>query len=622
MAIQIYCECGNAIPVGPELSGRKVRCKGCGVVMSVPEIPAEPESGPADYEVVGDDAPAMFCPSCGASVAPADTACLACGADLGREGAAGLLDRIPRPLLVGVLVLGLFGLLGGVARYFWKASRPAAYAQQGMSALQAEDLARAERCFQDTLALEPDHPVALLGMVRVGIKKPEPRLVERHADRAIKACQDDSERARIRIAYAQVLLDGGKYLEAYNQAVSAREDDSAVEGVDAIKGLSKLQAGKKDEARDFLRAAVTARSNDFRVYRELARLLREQGDLAEARVNMETAVAQRPEDVELWLELATLREKTGDAQGNRDALETAVRRAPDNALAHARLSKVYLQGNDLDRALAEAQKARDLAPDDVEAQVAIGRILLVQGKPEEARAELERALRLGTNWEAEFLLGQALIRTRQVAAGLKKLQEALAARPEPALYLEAAGLALEAREGAAAAALLVAALEKDERNYDARVLLARALLSQENGRQRHDKDIEAHLRRAIEADPARLEAPLMLADHLGEHRFDHDGAMAILTRALPGQAVDTLDRLRQLFLDEKTGEAEVVIARLRDQLAPGHRDVLFARGVACIRAKRWGDAIASLEALKRIDPGYADLDRRLRRAHEGKLYNE
>ena len=50
--------------------------------------------------------------------------------------------------------------------------------------------------------------------------------------------------------------------------------------------------------------------------------------------------------------------------------------------------------------------------------------------------------------------------------------------------------------------------------------------------------------------------------------------------------------------------------------------MLFLRGRACIRAKKWDDAIASLQALQNLDAAYPEVDQWLRRAQEGKFYGQ
>src|SRR5271170_7812680 len=100
MAIEVHCDCGNVYSVGPELSGKKIRCKKCAVVLKVPVIPLgesqEPAPPSSEWEPVTDDGKEAggVCPTCGTPAKAGDSVCLACGAVL-KEAPPGLLERVP-----------------------------------------------------------------------------------------------------------------------------------------------------------------------------------------------------------------------------------------------------------------------------------------------------------------------------------------------------------------------------------------------------------------------------------------------------------------------------------------------------------------------------------------------
>src|SRR4051812_37603754 len=106
MPIEVHCDCGKVYDVGPEMSGKKLRCKACGIVLKVPLVPLEesaevaPEMpAKAGFEVVSasaedpveEEAPAN-CPACGSPSRKGDTVCLACGAEIAQGGPA-LLEK-------------------------------------------------------------------------------------------------------------------------------------------------------------------------------------------------------------------------------------------------------------------------------------------------------------------------------------------------------------------------------------------------------------------------------------------------------------------------------------------------------------------------------------------------
>jgi tetratricopeptide (TPR) repeat protein len=604
MAIQVYCECGNAMSVRPELGGKKVKCKACGVVLRIPEVPldesaeapppkdgarAEPVAAPgADYEVVKEgESPPKVCPACGANCAPDDTACLACGAELG-GGGAGLLSKVPRPVLFGVVGLVGFGLLALVANSLWTASRPASYTQDGLAHLKTGDHGAARRAFESALKYDKDYAAAIVGMAEVGVAAKDDRLLEQYATKAFAVTEDSHQRARLRLAYARARLAAGDYKSARNQAVDAKEENPDLEGVArGIIGLSALMAEQKDEALAELRYAATQRSDDWRVYKELAVLLRDKGELVEARTNAEQSVKLKDDDAALWLMLGDLRHATDDVEGAKQAFQRAARVDDANAQAHARLARIYLDEKDLAQAETEGRRACDLAPDDLQARVGMGRILLALEQPKAAQEELEKALKLGSSWEAEFLLGRALIETKDVAGGTRRLQSALDKRPDDLpLHLEAARLAIEAGDGAAAVACLGRVAGKHDDSYDLHLLYARALATQSG---RNERELVDRLKRAMDLDPSRREAPAMLGKHLLD-KLESEAAIEVLTRGLSRN--------------------------------PQDKEMLFLKGRACIRARKWDDAIESLQLLRSLDRAYPEVEDWLRRAEQGKFYGE
>lgn len=611
MAIQVYCDCGNTMSVRPDLGGKKVKCKACGMVLRIPEVPLDesaeaPPPAPApkppapaaaaeppasDYEVVKEGELQLSCPTCGAHCAPSDSACLACGAELGGEGASGLLARVPRPVLFAAVALLAFGLLGAVGHALWKASRPASYTRDGFSLLNAGDAVRAQAAFKEALAFDPQYAEAHLGMAEVGAKTRDPLLLDRHAVKGIAAASDPHQRARLRLALARAKVEAGDYKVARNQAVDAKDDDPDLAPMArGIIGLSALLAGQEDEALAELRFAASQRVDEPRIYRELAQLLMKRGEWVEARTNAEQCAKLVADDPKLWLMLAELRQRTQDRPGSKQALLRVIELEEQNPLAHSRLSAILLDEGALDAALKASERACQLAPDDLDSRLSMGRVLLALDRPKAAQEELEKALRTGASWEAEFLLGRALLVTGDAQGGARRMVSALDKRADDLpLHLEAARLAIEANAGMAAVSILQRVVSRNEGDYDVHLLMARALLSQDGGRVRNDAQVQDHLRRCIDIDGDRREAPAILGAHLLE-KLDSDAAIEVLERALARNGQD--------------------------------RELLFLKGRACIRAKRWDEAIRALEALRSADPAHPEVEQWLRRAHEGKFYGE
>lgn len=627
MAIQVFCQCGASLSVPPALAGKKVKCKGCGTVLKIPAVPgeapaqpaappAQPDAPPAapavdpmarpaveefqvpEYEEVkaGEEKP-IACPACGALARPGDDACLACGTELEVGGSAGLVGKVPKPVLFGVVALVMFTVLGLVGRTLWRGSRPAARTSEGLALSAKGDHDGARRAFEEALEFDPEYQEATIALAQLGVDRGNDGLVERYAPKAIERIQDPTQRARLRLALARSKLAAEDHETARNQAVDAKDEDKALEHqARGILGLAALMAGKKDEALAQLKAAAP-HVNDPSVHLELARLLQEKGQLVPARTAAEQSVKAKADDPAAWLLVAELRERTGDARGARDALLEVVKHQESNSAAHARLSRLYLADGKADLAEKAAARAVELQPDDRDANLALGRVQAATGRPEAAKTSLEKALREGGSggapwelaWEAEFLLGKALFDAGSGTEGVTRVQAALDKRKDDLpLHLEAARMAIAAGDGAAAATFLQAAMRSFESSYDVHLLMARALALQENGAVVNEAGIRAELERCIKLDRDRPEASLALGVLLHD-KLELEPAIEVLSVALRAN--------------------------------PTHKELLYWKARACSRAKRWDEAIQALEALQKLG-GFEDSEDQLRRAQQERFYEQ
>jgi tetratricopeptide (TPR) repeat protein len=604
MAIQVYCNCGNPLIVPSELGGHKVKCKICQTVLKIPEQPpgVEPSENEAEqlaqsgeYEVVGEDAIQLSCPSCGALAAPEDSACLSCGADLGGGGRGGKKFKlpsfkggVPKSALIGVGALVVLAAVGFGVFKVYETTRPGSLTSSGFGLLADQDYDGARAAFQEALTYDPQYHQALVGMSEVAVAQDRAGEIRKFVPVALKGMDDSRRRAPLRLALARTFLEDEKYRDAYNQAVEAKNDDPNLLGVEDVRGLAMLNLDQKDEAYEVLKAAARARSQDHRVYHALAKLQREHEEWAAAESSAEQAVGLIEDDPDLWLLLSELREQLRDSEGAAAALDKVVELQPENASAHSRLSELHLASGDYDEALASAMKAEELDRNNMETAIAVGRILLAQGNAAEAQTQLRRAMKLGKSWKGEFLLGEALVMGGDAPNAMRRFQAALDQRPEDMpLHMKAARLALDAGLGADAVRWAKLVVGNEKENYDAHLLYARSLALQ--NRKQHDALIVAELETAIGLDPKKSQAALELGRHY-------------------------LESLRP---------AEAIVAFDKGLLGtPSEKELLYWKGRACIRDKKWEDAVTTLERLKRLSPNYKDVDVWLRRAEEGRFYNE
>lgn len=623
MAIQVFCQCGASLSVPPAHAGKKVKCKGCGTVLKIPAMPGGDAPAPApdkpapdkprpadkapekpqvdefivpEYEEVKANEKPRACPACGANAAPGDSACLACGAELGAQG-EGLLGRVPRPVLFGVVALIAFGALFGVGNALWKASRPASLVREGRQAATSGDKAAAQAAFLEALQFDPSFVEAQVALANLGVDTKDDHLIERYCPAAIKAEQDPKAKARLRLAFARKRLRDSPpdHKTARNEAVDAKDEDPSLEAqARGIIGLAANLAGSKEEALQELTYAAAQHSEDPRIHSELAALLAEEaGKAPDARAAAEQSVKLDDKNAETWMLLASLRERTNDPAGAKQALSKVIELEETNAVAHARLSRLLLDEGKLDESEKEAKRAVELTPEDKDVRLSMGRVLVAQRKPKAAQEELEKALKLAGSgwdraWEAELLLGRSLYTGGEKAAGERSILEALKKRPQDEeLALEVARLAIENKDGATAVKFLQKALASFDASYDVHLLYARAHLEQDAGATKHEKVIKEQLRRCMDLDKGRPEAPLLLGTYL------HD-------RLELEQSVEVLGK----------GLAE----------NPRHKELLYWRGRACFRAKQWDESIKALETLQSVDPSYQDAAEWLKRAQSEKFF--
>jgi tetratricopeptide (TPR) repeat protein len=541
MPIEVHCDCGKVYDVGPEMSGKKLRCKACGIVLKVPLVPLEESaevppggassSNKADFEVVPPgtepEPPPVSCPACGSPSKKGDTVCLACGAELGTSGPA-LLEKVPRPVLIGggafVLVLIVALIIGKV----WYGTRDAHFTELGWDKLKTDPrAARAE--FEKALKYNAAYVDAHLGLVEVGTQLKDWRLVESSASSAARLMPSGTRRAATRITLARALIELKQPSRARDAARAAVEDDATVDGAEELIGLAALDMGEKDAAEEKLKAAQSRGSKDPRVYRGLARLAVEKKDYESASTFIFKAADCAQDDAQLWLEAARIQGLAGkDRAAQKASLAKAAKADPKSAEIQLMIARICLEEKDWEQAKAYAETVKGLAPEAAGGPAALGEALLEMGNAALAKPELEQALKLGKPGpdddvlsRAELLLGRALIQLGDKGPGLERLERALRKRDKDLkAHLDVGDLALSIGKPDVAARVLDGALRIDPKCYEAHISLARALARLEGGRKSSAGRISDLLKDAIAVDPKRLEAYLELGqnwDALGDY---------------------------------------------------------------------------------------------------------
>src|SRR5579883_1510567 len=434
MAIEVHCDCGSVYSVGAELSGKKIRCKKCTVVLKVPTIPmgessADPAPPSAEWEPVKDEPEGVVCQTCGAPGSPGDAVCLACGSPL-REAEPGLIEKVPKPILIGVLALVAVLVVGLVGWKVYGSAHVSGLLAQGHERLEKGDYNGAKTAFDEVRRLTHDGIPALDGLVQTGVASANWTLVKNWAPPLANKLEKGERRGRLRLDLARAYFETGDFRNAAQTANQALQDDSTLSGADEIAALALFEEKEKAQAEEKLKKVDEAGSKDPRVALDLAKLSEDKGNLKEAVSWINKAAANAGSGATgatIWIECARIREKDGDAKGALAAIRGACEADPKSGPARTRLALAILaSGDDVNEAVEAAKAAVGLLPDDALAARALGEAKLASNDVAGARTELERAEKLAPeDATIAFDLGKALLRTQDKDAGVARLEKAV-----------------------------------------------------------------------------------------------------------------------------------------------------------------------------------------------------
>ena len=242
------------------------------------------------------------------------------------------------------------------------------------------------------------------------------------------------------VARADVHLQTGNAKAAAEQLKEFYRKDASLE-MAVIYASALRRTHERAEARRILSQYIK-HPNAARVYLELARLERDEGNFREARQAYGKAIELSPNTVVARREAAMLALDSGDAQGAREAFAALLEEAPDNGRVLVEAARVYCLtggiaevGELLDRAekttsaprwkiareraranlrtqaaragVAELERAVSLAPDDGETRLLLIDAHLILEDEESARKVLKAVLKRFPNQpESQLALGR------------------------------------------------------------------------------------------------------------------------------------------------------------------------------------------------------------------------
>lgn len=200
-----------------------------------------------------------------------------------------------------------------------------------------------------------------------------------------------------------------------------------------VAAAQALDAGRVDEAGQWLRAALAAHPEHPEVLRVQAGILGLRGRHPDAIQAMRKALSQRPQDAIYHNTLGTLLGNAGDFDAAIDALHRCCELQPGLAIAWYNLGVMLTRCVRNDEAVIALHRAVDLAPDHTAARALLADMLRTTGQVEEATAEYRRLI-AAQPWAGMAWWGLADLRTARFAE--EDIAHMQAALQQPAASIE------------------------------------------------------------------------------------------------------------------------------------------------------------------------------------------
>jgi superkiller protein 3 len=412
------------------------------------------------------------------------------------------------------------------------------------------------------------------------------------------------------------------------------------------KGFELSDAGRREEAADHFRRAITALGNvadEFRTTRayrqQLGRccmgLVRTSSDPDEKQLMLsrtlplwEQLTADFPQRKWIWCDLGDVYAALGQWQKAADAQTKEIELNADYWLAWYRRGRVHTQLGQWESAVSDLTRAVELKPDNCWAWWHRGRSYLKLKQWAKALADCDRAIELGaTNSEVWVAKAAAHVRLNQPDSAITALQQAVAKGFRDANHLknheDLAGLREREDFKQLVAGLEVRAIaaEREAVRLKPDDPLAHYNLGVALEKQGRAEEAIACYRKAIELDPKNARAYLRLGNAFRAQK-KWDEAVAEYRKALEVSPTDVgardalawgLNNLAWALAAHpeparRDPDRAVSLAREALELKPQEGSIGHTLGVALYRAERWKEAVAALEKSMELRKGGDSID--------------
>ncbi len=273
------------------------------------------------------------------------------------------------------------------------------------------------------------NPEALAVRGRAHLAREEIKDATSDLDAALKL---DPDLREAKVARARVYLRTGEAKVAADMLEPLYQPDSPVDlSLAYAAALRKID--RKLDARDILRRLEKRPDAGSKVFLELARLERAEGDVRSAREYYTKAIQAAPSDVQPRLEAAILALDTGDRAGAREAMEQLVKDAPDDGEVLLEAARVMAMSGAPDKAAELVARADKTTAPRWKVAREQGRVLIKQAQYDAAVAALESAVSLEPDdGESRLLLIDAHLYREDEPAARAVLRGILKAFPNGA----------------------------------------------------------------------------------------------------------------------------------------------------------------------------------------------
>lgn len=268
----------------------------------------------------------------------------------------------------------------------------------------------------------------------------------------------------------------GDFKEALRYYKKALREDPSSSFLRFEIAVTLLNLERKEEAKSFLREAISYDSQNAEALRLLGDICVSEGDLEGAIAAYGRLIEALPDEIQPYFTLSSLYLQTGTYDKAVEVLQKLLVRRPESAVTHYYLARIYVEGQRYKEGLAYYQKAMELDPSlsnkilpemalvyellgdpekafelyrdllednplDIETRERLAYLLLRQKRYEEARGELETIKKIDPkNTNAMVNLGLIYMEQGDYEKAKAEFESALFIRPDDPrarLYLAA-----------------------------------------------------------------------------------------------------------------------------------------------------------------------------------------